>query len=128
MWNWGLWRSCGLSIGGEHKLLILGSLGCPEKDLSILEDGIPMWLCRHIGHILEDHLLISRRRLSRDWPRCWQRFSILRSHARHAGVYDLTLGSSSCSSSCHLACHAGCHWVGKHEGWLGLLTRLNTHL
>lgn len=91
MWHWGLWRSSRLPIGRKHKLLVLWPLRCPEKDLSILEDGISMRLCWHVGHVLQDHLLVGWRWLSRNLPRSRQRFTIFPSHASHAGVDDLSL-------------------------------------
>jgi len=127
MGDWGLRGSCGLSIGREHELLlILRSSRCPEQDLAILKDGIPMWLCWHVGHVLQQHLLVGLGWLSRNltWPR--QRFAILASHPSHAGVDDLSLWASSCHGD--LSSHPRCHGVGQHEGWLRLLTRLPTHL
>lgn len=115
--------SCGLSIRREHELLVLWHPRCPEQDLTILKNCISMGLCRHVGHILEYHLLVSRSLLSGDLT--WSRKS-LAIFASHAGVYDLSLLTPSCHGD--LTSHARCHGVGQHEGWLGLLPRLATHL
>lgn len=127
MGNWGLRRSCGLSIGRKHELLVLRNSRCPEQDLAILKDGIPMWLgCWHVGHVLQQHLLAGLGWLSRDltWSRQW--FSILASHASHAGVDDLSLLASPCHGD--LTSHAWSHGVSQHECWLWLLAGLAIHL
>lgn len=116
----GLRGSCGLPIWREHELLVLWTTGGSEQNLTILKDGISMRLSRHVGHVLEDHLLVTRRLLAGHLTWSRQVLSVL---ASHAGVYDLSLLAASCR---HLARHAWCHGVGQHEGWLRLLARLPT--